>query len=248
MYIREPCFDIDELVKENLHVHTTFSGCAKPEMRVKSIVARAEELGLERVALVDHFNHADTPMVEKNMADRFVARLTGTKIPFLFGAELSAYGVGKWLDGDEVNAALDYRLYAANHYHLEFWEQPEERTPRGYAEHTVQVLTALIESDRADCIAHPIHGGYVRALEDKNSLAAAVTDEELYQLMLSAKKHRVAWEINVGEALADSELTKRLWRFGKEIGSVFHFGTDAHLLVNMDTRSRIDEFRKLLPK
>lgn len=247
MYLREPCFDIDELVRENLHVHTSFSGCAKPEMRIKLIVAKAEELKLERVALVDHFNHADTPMVEKNMVDRFSVKLTGTEIPFLFGAELSACGVGKWLDSDETNAALDYRLYAANHYHLEIWEQPGEKTPRGYAKHTVEVLTALIKAERADCIAHPIHGGYVRSLEDKNSLAAAVTDEELYSLMLLAKKHRVAWEINIGEALADPELTKRLWRFGKETGSVFHFGTDAHHIDGMDTQTHIDELRELLP-
>lgn len=246
MYLREPCFDIDELVKENLHVHTAFSGCAKPEMRIKLIVAKAEELKLGKVALVDHFNHADTPMIEKNTADRFIVRLTGTEIPFLFGAELSACGVGKWLDSDETNGALDYRLYAANHYHLEIWEQPGEKTPRGYAKHTVEVLTALIKAERADCIAHPIHGGYVRALEDKNSLAAAVTDEELYSLMLLAKKHRVAWEINIGEALADRELTKRLWRFGKEINSVFHFGTDAHHLDGMDTQTHIDELRQLL--
>lgn len=246
MYLRQPCFDLDELIKENLHVHTTFSGCAKPEMRVKAIVARAEELKLQRVALVDHFNHADTPMIEKNTADRFVVKLTETEIPFLFGAELSAYGVGKWLDSDEVNRALDYRLYSANHYHLDFWEQPEEKTPRGYAEHTVRVLTALIEADRADCIAHPIYAGYVRVLEDKKALAAAMTNEELYNLMLLAKKHRVAWEINVGEALADPLLTKRMWRFGKEINSVFHFGTDAHLLQNMDTQIHYDELKKLL--
>lgn len=247
MYLREPCFDIDELVKENLHVHTPFSGCAKPEMRVKDIVKRAEELKLERVALVDHFNRSHTPMVEKNMADKFVVEMSGTQIPFLYGAELSAYGVGKWLDSDETNAALDYRLYAANHYHLDFWEQPEEKTARGYAKHTVKVLESLIKSERADCIAHPIHGGYVRALEDKNSLAAAMTDEELYYLMELAKRHNTAWEINIGEALADPELTKRLWRFGKEIGSVFHFGTDAHRIENMDTRAHMDELRQLLP-
>ena len=137
MYLREPCFDIDELAKENLHVHTSFSNCAKPEMRIKDIVAKAEELGLSRVAIVDHFNFKGTPITEKNIADRFVYQLTETKIPFLFGAELSAVGIGKWLETNEVNSALDYRLYAANHYHLSFWEQPEEKTARGYAEHTL---------------------------------------------------------------------------------------------------------------
>lgn len=245
MYLREPCFDIDELVKENLHVHTSFSGCAKPEMRIKDIVARAEELKLEKVALVDHFNHSDCPMLEKNTADSFNISLTETDVKFLMGAELSAYGVGKWLESDAVNAALDYRLYAANHYHLSFWEQPEDKSPRGYAQHTVKVLTALIKADRADCIAHPIHGGYVRCLEDKLSLARAVTDNELGDLMSLAVEHNVAWEINVNEARSDKALSARMWNIGKEIGSVFHFGTDAHKLELMDTRLYIDELREM---
>ena len=245
MYLREPCFDINELVKENLHVHTSFSGCAKPEMRIKDIVARAEELKLEKVALVDHFNHSNCPMLEKNTADRFNISLTETDITFLLGAELSACGVGKWLDSDAVNAALDYRLYAANHYHLSVWEQPEDKSPRGYAEHTVRLLTALIKADRADCIAHPIHGGYVRCLEDKLALAREVTDNELGDLMALAVQHRVAWEINVNEARSDRELSRRMWHTGKELGSVFHFGTDAHRLNEMDTRLHLNELKDI---
>ena len=44
--------------------------------------------------------------------------------------ELSGYGIGKTLEGDKLRNALDYRLYSCNHYHLDFWEQAAEITPR----------------------------------------------------------------------------------------------------------------------
>lgn len=246
MYLREKCYDIEELMQENLHVHTTFSGCAKVGMRIKEIVKRAEELNLKTVALVDHFNDRNVPMIEKNIADKFIADDMETDVKFLFGAELSAFGVGKWLDSDEVNSKLDYRLYAANHYHLDYWEQPTEKTPRGYAEHTVKVLTTLILSGRADCIAHPVAGAYVKCLDNPLDLSKAITDNELGEILTLAKDNFVAWEINQGEALWDRDLTRRFWNIGKEVGVVFHFGTDAHTLEGMDTRAHLDDFKILL--
>ena len=245
MYLREPCYDIDELVKENLHVHTSFSGCAKPEMRVKDIIRKAEEFGLKKIALVDHFNSSDTPMVEKNIADRFVAKNYEAKIDILYGAELSAYGIGKWLDSDEVNSKLDYRLYAANHYHLDFWEQPEDMSARGYAKHSYDVLSTLIKSGRADCIAHPVMGGYVKAIENKASITDAMTDNELGDLLCLAKDNNTAWEINRNDALAFPEFSERFWNIGKEVGVVFHFGSDAHRLDDMNPQLRIDEMKNL---
>ncbi len=246
MFLREACYDIDELTNANLHVHTSFSGCAKPEMRVRGIVERADELGLEMIALVDHYNSPDAPFIEKNICDRWLSEQYEAKVKILFGAELSAYGVGKRMDTPEMNSALDYRLYAANHYHLNFWEQPDDKSARGYALHTIAVLTDLIKSGFADCIAHPIMGGYVRCLDDKTELTLALKDNELGDLLTLARDNRVAFEINEGAALGDPNFTKRMWNIGKEVGVVFHFGTDAHTLANMDTKKNIDRLRALL--
>lgn len=245
MYLREACYDIDELTESNLHVHTSFSGCAKPEMRVRGIVERADELGLKMIALVDHHHRSDAPFIEKNICDRWLAEFYEARVKILFGAELSAYGIGKRSDSALLNAALDYRLYAANHYHLDFWEQPEDKSARGYALHTIAVLTELIQSGCADCIAHPIMGGYVRCLEDSTELGRAMTDNELGDLLCLARDNKVAFEINEGAALGDPELSKRMWSIGKEVGTVFHFGTDAHRLVNIDTKKNLDRLKEL---
>lgn len=63
--------------------------------------------------------------------------------------ELSGYGIGKTLEGDKLRNALDYRLYSCNHYHLDFWEQAAEITPRAYAEHALENVTSLIKKRQA---------------------------------------------------------------------------------------------------
>lgn len=106
--------------------------------------------------------------------------------------ELSGYGIGKTLEGDAFRNAIDYRLYSCNHYHLDFWEQAKERTPRGYARHALENVTSLIKSGKADCIAHPLTAGYVRTFEDKTLASRAITDNELGDIMALAKEHEVA--------------------------------------------------------
>ena len=44
MFFHEKSYDIDELMRHNMHIHTTFSGCAKPEMTLNDIVRTAEGL------------------------------------------------------------------------------------------------------------------------------------------------------------------------------------------------------------
>ena len=46
MYIHAPCFNLDELARDNLHIHTSFSRCAKPEMTVENIFAEAARISL----------------------------------------------------------------------------------------------------------------------------------------------------------------------------------------------------------
>ena len=50
MYIHAPCFDLDELARDNLHIHTSFSRCAKPEMTVENIFAEAARIGYRTIA------------------------------------------------------------------------------------------------------------------------------------------------------------------------------------------------------
>ena len=247
MFFHEKTYDIDELVKHNLHLHTRFSGCAKPEMIAADIVKKAEECGLEMIALTDH-NYPQKKNAVAQQRYEILRELEGieTSVKVLVGAELSAYGVGKFADDISCDNSLDYRLYTTNHYHQGYWEHPEIITPRAYAEHMLAIMDSVIESGRADCFAHPFMAGYIHAFEDSHDVTRAFTDNEIGDIMEKANNHEIAWELNVPAVLGDPEFFHRYFQIGKEIGVVFNIGTDGHRLDRVDSKQFAGQFKEIL--
>ena len=241
-------YDLSELARANLHTHTNFSGCAKPEMTVPAMIERAKSLGLSRLAFTDHF-HDDTGD-ENYLA--YVAKIKeqAALIPdapeLLFGAELSAIGVGCRLEAPETSAAMDYRLYSTNHFHCHYWHQPGEKTARGYAELMLDIVRELALSGMADCIAHPLVGRYVHAVADRSEVSAAITDNELGDILTHMRNCDVAYEINYSAVFRFPEFARRWWPIGKEVGVTFTIGTDAHTLDGLDTFGPLDDLRRAL--
>lgn len=248
MYFHEPTYDLDILAQQNLHIHTSFSNCAKPEMTFQNIVAAAEAAGLELIALTDHFNeeNSNEQFLERNRFLHSEACLTKTNVVILLGGELSAYAPGKSLENEAVRKELDYKLYSCNHYHLNSWGQPEDKSLRGYAEYSVAIISSLLQSGKADCIAHPLIGRFIKDFEDKTLVTRNISERELGDLLELAKANGTAWEINTGAILGDPEFGRRCWNLGKEIGVMFNYGTDAHLLANIDTKILLPEIKKVL--
>lgn len=247
MFFHEKTYDIDELVKHNLHLHTRFSGCAKPEMIAADIVKKAEECGLELIALTDH-NYPQKKNAVAQQRYEILRELEGieTSVKVLVGAELSAYGVGKFADDISCDNSLDYRLYTTNHYHQGYWEHPEIITPRAYAEHMLAIMDSVIESGRADCFAHPFMAGYIHAFEDSHDVTRAFTDNEIGDIMEKANNHEIAWELNVPAVLGDPEFFHRYFQIGKEVGVVFNIGTDGHRLDRVDSKQFAEQFKEIL--
>ncbi|MDD5599377.1 MAG: PHP domain-containing protein, partial [Victivallaceae bacterium] len=126
--------DLPSLEAANWHIHPRFSPCADADMTIDNIIAFAEAAKLKTIALTDHLHRPDCNIIDNiiNIKENLAGRKT--KINVIVGAELSAYGIGKYSDNIEINGKIDYRLYACNHYNLNFWEQPEVSAPRAYAE------------------------------------------------------------------------------------------------------------------
>lgn len=240
-------YDLAELARSNWHVHTSWSPCARGEMTLPAIVAAAEAAGLRRVALTDHYHR-----IEQDLAGRLdelaaEAAEIDSPVELVIGAELSATGPGRFVDSPELNARVGYRLYACNHYHLDFWQHPADRTGRGYAEHMLAVLAGLIPTGRADCIAHPFSVGYLRTcLDDPAAGPAAITDAELLDVLELARAHQVAWELNTSAAEDDIAMIRRLWDLGREVGVAFRVGTDAHEPARIDPGPAIREIAAML--
>ncbi len=247
MFFHEKTYDIDELAKHNLHLHTRFSGCAKPEMIAADIVKKAEECGLEMIALTDH-NYPQKKNAVASQRLEILKELEGieTSVKVLVGAELSAYGVGKFADDIECDNSLDFRLYTTNHYHQKYWEHPEIITPRAYAEHMLAIMDCVIESGRADCFAHPFMAGYIHAFDDHHDVTRSYTDNEIGDIMEKADKHEIAWELNVPAVMKDPDFFHRYFQIGKEVGVCFNMGTDGHTLANVNSKQFADDFKRIL--
>jgi len=241
----EPCYDLDELSNYNLHAHTIYSACAKREMTAAAIIGESERRGVKLLAFTDHFCDDKRPLLSDNETLWREVEATGTKMNVLYGAELSAFGVGKYTDTDEENAGLDYRLYACNHYHLDCWEHPDDRSPRGYAIHSLEVAAFIIRSGRADALAHPMLARFIDC-EDKNQVTDSISDNELGDILALARDFEVAWEISRNAVLAFPRFSKRFWDIGREVGVTFHFACDSHSLESLDPKRNLDELKKIL--
>ena len=249
MFVLEKTYDFDELVRQNVHTHTVFSKCAKPEMIFEDMVKTAERVGLATLAITDHSDlddGIDTPANFLILKER-LARID-TSVRVLIGAELSAYGVGKYAEPYEVDRALDFASYSHIHYHLMSWEHPEDRSPRGYAAHELEILNALFDTDRADNIAHPFSPCKMPFFneEEKAATLAAITENELGDILEKGERARCSWEIHTPTFLRFPEFSRRFWNVGREVGVHFTLGTDAHTLAAIDPRPYALRLREIV--
>jgi len=233
------------LARDNWHIHTCRSKCASKEMSVANIARAAEEAGLETLALTDH-HYPGQDILSDLAAVKREADRCGAKVKIHVGAELSAVGPGVYADAEEINRQISYRLYAANHYHWDNWEHPADQSPKGYAMHQYAILKALVVSGRADCIAHPFQGSYLRGIiNEPLSVTKALADEDIADV-LSLGRGKVSWEISTNHLPRDIEFARRYISIGLELGVSFRLGTDAHRLADVDPRNAAEQLIQLL--
>lgn len=249
MFFTDKTYDLDELCKNNVHTHSTFSLCSKPEMTIENMVRAANEYELEILAITDHSDLGSGIDVVKNcITTKEIINQIEPHLKVLAGCELSAYGINKYAESLERDMALEFRSYSHVHYHLDYWEHPEERTPRGYALHMLAVLNSLLRSGRADNIAHPFSPIKMNFFNDnqKREMLASITDNELGDILMLGEQNLCSWEIHKSTFLNYREFSKRFFNIGKEVGVHFTVGTDAHRLIDISTEGLADEFRKVI--
>ena len=249
MFLLERTYDVDELVRHNVHTHSVFSKCAKPEMTLEAMIRAAEGYGLHTLAVTDHSDPGDDIDTYRNflLLKKKLSQID-TPIRVLLGAELSACGVGKYAEPYAVDKALDFASYSHIHYHLDTWDQPEDRSPRGYALHNLAVLRALFETDRADHIAHPFSPCKMPFFDEtqKAQTLSAITDNELGDILEMGEHAGVSWEIHTPTFFRFPAFSSRFFFLGKEIGAHFAVGTDAHTLAALSTQGLAERIKSVL--
>lgn len=227
-----------DLAAENWHVHTGASDCAEKEMTPAHIAREAEKAGLKTVALTDHHHPGQGSLLESQAELILKIAEIKTSVRLVAGAELSAFGVGRFSDSEHENRRLAFRLYATNHYHLSSWEQPREKTARGYKDHMLAATHALLDAGRADCVAHPFQGSYAARASGiaASAISEAYTDAEISLCLEKGKRAKVAFEINLAMLSHEPAFAFRFLRLALETGADLRLGTDAHSLARVETR------------
>ncbi len=235
------------LCRQDLHIHTHFSRCAKPTATVEHYYWIAPKLGLDTICFTDHMWDAPNP-VKKFYVEQPYSHILGLKdemasvpvpegLRVLFGAE-GEYDTAERRPAISVETAqqLDVLLIPNSHTHL---TMPKEYYPdhRKHIDFMRQAFFDICASDVAPyvtAIPHPF--GAVCCPYNKYDLMAEMRDEDFTECFEAAKEKNIALEINVGECLPatslDSEIvntqTFRQILLGKKVGCKFTFGSDSH--------------------
>lgn len=238
MFILERTYDYNALARHNVHTHSVFSKCAKPEMTLEAMILQAERCGLKTLAITDHSDPGDEIDTYGNFL-LLKERLKGIKtdVRVLIGAELSVYGTGRYAEPYAVDKALDFASYSHVHYHLDAWEHPEDRSPAGYAAHNLAVLGALFRTDRADNIAHPFSPNKMKFFNEAEKAATldALSDNDLGDILEKGERAGCSWELHTPTFFRYPAFSRRFFLLGKEVGVHFCVGTDAHTLAAIST-------------
>jgi histidinol phosphatase-like PHP family hydrolase len=148
------------------HIHLHHSPCTDKRMTAEAIIARAREVGLLEIGVVEHL-HPHTGL-EIFAAAR--AELDGARDAFpgrvLQGVEaelLDWQGTTTIRDRGALDAVADYLMLAMGHTQLNWVEKPRTADPDRFIAGEARSLLAAITAQRVDLVAHPfIYGSLYR--------------------------------------------------------------------------------------
>ncbi len=213
----------------DLHVHTRYSACAQVDMRVPEIVAMCEELGIRYLGISDHiYAGVDARFLGYTRQD---VNALKTDVRVYVGCEVDILDIGVHTATQEMVAALDYVMVAANHFHDRTVAQPPDESPESVARHFLGMFRYACTLGFADIIAHPLVV-YPGTFDPR--CLGLLKDDELMEAIRQARENDIAMEISP-RALAREQIEFRLrfYRLCKKAGVRFSIGSDAHRLSNV---------------
>jgi HisJ family histidinol phosphate phosphatase len=219
------------MIDYDLHIHTEFCGHA-PGMTVEAIVTRADELGLDTIAITDHiFAPTGLPLLT---AIRAELSRTPHRCRVIIGAEIDVDG--DYGDGRLVTDELDAVEYVVAGFHYvptvgNYPHSPDDCTMPAaeFLKLWRTALLGIVSNPKVHTLAHPAR-----------LVASAVNldhwfDEVLMTLAEAAKlsaKNTIAWEINelTGTRLSDYYRNRwhLIYKIALDAGVKLVFGSDAH--------------------
>jgi HisJ family histidinol phosphate phosphatase len=246
------------IATHDIHVHTHLSSCCKDEESTpQNLIKAASEKGYKLLGFADHM--WNNPAYEPSnwyrpqnlehllkIKQEIPADTMGVKV--LVGCETEYCGNGVIGISSEVAGMLDFVLVPMSHLHMRGFVLPD----RDYknievAKLMVGYFKEVLGLGIATCIAHPFQP---LGFKDADGILNCISDDEFSECFSMAAEKGVSIEINAAcfreahgifDDTYHDESFIRIFKIAKKCGCFFHFGSDAHSMINFRKRKDIME-------
>ena len=254
------------IADHDYHIHSKISICSDhPEQTNERILRYAEENGLRKICLTDHFWDESLParcgFYNQQGFERIKQALPlpqSENVKFLFGCETEmdrSFNVGV---SEKLYDKFDFIIVPTTHLHFNaFVMEKVADEPEYRAYLWVERFRKLLEKDmpfHKMGIAHLTCGLMLAGEWESGALAGEkkylsvlrlLSNDVYRELFEEAKKKGIGIELNIPpfENMTEEELSEvlRPYRVAKEAGCKFYLGSDAHTPEELDgAMSRFD--------
>lgn len=229
----------DNLPAVDMHIHTVHCGHCAAGMTLPNIVHRAEQVGLEQIAITDHVWNAQQLALLDVIEQEFAA--LEPKITVRLGAEVDVdprHSDGRIIE--QVRPCFRPLIIATHAYPqttLMWYDdgQISRRTKRSLLKKWFRWVTAAVRRDNVDVLAHP---GILLSREGPEIRFEAEILDRFTDLFGVMRAHGVAFEINEQvkvKLLSQEQLDTyhNLPALAAELGVKFSVGSDSHELAQI---------------
>jgi len=241
------------VVDHDVHVHTLLSACCTDEaLNPRRAVAEAARLGLATIGFADHLWDSRVPGASRwyrpqdlrhvqRIRAQIPRRTDGVRV--LIGCESEYCGGGKVGISPDVAQLFDFVLLPMSHFHMsgDFVRPKGVTSPKSLAGLLVERFKEVVGTGLATGIAHPfLPCGFTDRCDE---ILALISDAELEECFGLAAEARVSIEVNTGmfPGCRGGQMTGfhdesflRVLSVAKQAGCLFHFGSDAHRLDQIE--------------
>ena len=222
------------ITKQNFHIHSALSGCASKDMTIEAIIARAEECSMSAIAIVNHIDnpktkdHRGRQLIEEYRKIRDNVKILSNLCVFL-GCEITQTNPNTFSIADEVASEMDIILVSCNHYHLKYVDKPHDNSPMSYSEHYLSMVEGALSWKHTNIIAHPFHLHKLKWI-DHAQVLKNYNISRLKTILSIAADKKIAFELCPRHLKSHLSFFTQLLCYGREIGTKFFIGADAHKL------------------
>ncbi len=217
-------------IKRDFHMHTDLSTCAAREAKLPAMVAAARAAGVEHIGISDHFHElhrdfAEMARINRQLVEQEKSR--DSSLNLYLGCEAQMDSPDRCTIDAALASQFDYVMCSCNHYHLRQVENPEDRSPAGYARHYLRMVEGAIDTGFVDVIVHPFLHDKI-ANVDQLAVLEAYDRAELDRILKKAADAAVAFELNPGHASKATAWFRDLYGRLRSFGGKISLGSDSH--------------------